>query len=101
MNIKKLLNKTNIFLDKNFSYENINNKNIDKLREIIIKHNTLYHKKEDPIISDEEYDKLFLLLQESEKNLDNYKDTSPTSKLSVALSNQFTKELHKHPMLSL
>ena len=101
MNIKKLLNKTNKFLNKDFSYKDINNENIDILREIIIEHNTLYHKKEDPVISDEEYDKIFLLLQESEKNLNNYKDTSPTNKLSVALSSQFQKVLHKHPMLSL
>lgn len=101
MNIKELLTKTNIFLDKSFNYKSVDNKNIDILREIIIEHNTLYHKKEDPVISDEEYDKIFLLLQKSEEKLNNYKDTSPTNKLSVALSNQFTKSFHKHPMLSL
>ena len=87
---------------------NLNNKEkeikdrLKKLAALIDKHNILYHQKDDPIISDLEYDKL---IEENNKLEDLYPHlidkNSPNKRVGSSLSNKFEKISHKLPMLSL
>jgi len=65
---KKYL-KTNI--------EELKKKDIKKIQELIKYHSNLYYNKEEPIISDIEYDILFKLLQDLEKKF-NIKEKQTT-----------------------
>lgn len=71
------------------------------LREAIIEHNRLYHELESPIISDEEYDRLFHALARLEADFDMLDEASPTAKLAILTSEQFKKVRHLYPMISL
>lgn len=71
------------------------------LREAIIEHNRLYHELESPIISDEEYDRLFHTLARLEADFDMLDEASPTAKLAILTSEQFKKVRHLYPMISL
>ncbi len=71
------------------------------LREAIVEHNRLYHQEESPIISDEEYDKLFHALARLESDYDMLDENSPTAKLAILTSEQFQKVRHIYPMISL
>lgn len=71
------------------------------LRSVIVEHNRLYHELESPIISDEEYDRLFHALARLEADYDMLDENSPTAKLAILTSGQFQKVRHLYPMISL
>ena len=76
----------------------IYNKKISQLN----KHNKLYFEKNEPLITDNEYDKLkkeILKLEKKHKYLKNKK--SPSVSVGFAPSKNFKKQKHRVPMLSL
>ncbi|MFL2983103.1 MAG: NAD-dependent DNA ligase LigA [Candidatus Neomarinimicrobiota bacterium] len=77
-------------------------KEIENLRNVINEHNYRYYVLDDPIISDEEYDKLFRKLQYLEiKNPDALNEQSPTQRVGAKPISGFNTIEHKTPMLSL
>ncbi|MDR1695730.1 MAG: NAD-dependent DNA ligase LigA [Endomicrobium sp.] len=75
---------------------------IDHLRKGIERHNKLYYAKQNPEISDTEYDNLVKELEKLERDYPLFasKD-SPTQKVSGTVSSSFEKVKHAVPMLSL
>ena len=93
----------------------------EKLRKEIEKHNNLYYNKDNPIISDMEYDKLIRELRNLEESNPDLKveyeiknskmgagsekseneNVSPTEKIGGIASEKFSKVRHRVPMLSL
>ncbi|MCL2798854.1 MAG: NAD-dependent DNA ligase LigA [Endomicrobia bacterium] len=75
---------------------------IDYLRKEIERHNKLYYDKQNPEISDAEYDKLVKELEKLEQEYPLFasKD-SPTQKVSGVVLSSFEKVKHAVPMLSL
>ncbi|MEK6627241.1 MAG: NAD-dependent DNA ligase LigA [Bdellovibrionota bacterium] len=74
----------------------------EKLKKEIEKHDELYHQKDRPIISDYEYDQLFnelLALEKTHKNLDI--SDSPSQRVGGEAISAFKKIAHRKPMLSL
>lgn len=77
-------------------------KRIHNLVKEIQKHDQLYYQKQQPQISDEQYDKLFHELKDLESRYPEFlsKD-SPTQKVSGTITKGFQKLAHKKPLLSL
>ena len=73
---------------------------INKLKKEIERHNFLYHSKNNPEISDAEYDALYQRLKFLESNLSASED-SPTKTVGSKPSKGFVKHTHLKPMLSL
>ena len=73
---------------------------INKLKKEIERHNFLYHSKNNPEISDAEYDALYQRLKSLESNLSSGED-SPTKTVGSKPSKGFVKHTHLKPMLSL
>ncbi len=72
------------------------------LREQIEHHNRLYYQLDNPQIPDQEYDKLFLQLQELESQYPELlTPDSPTQRVGSAPVGGFTQVVHTLPMLSL
>lgn len=72
------------------------------LREEIDKHNQLYYEKDEPIISDLEYDSLMKeLIELEEKNPDLKTSNSPTQRVGGKALSKFEQIEHKKHMLSL
>ncbi len=66
------------------------------------RHNVLYHQKDNPEITDAEYDALFRELLDLEERFPGLAlPESPTQKVGAAVSETFTKVRHSIPMLSL
>jgi len=77
-------------------------KRIDFLVEEISKHDYLYYVKNEPEISDEEYDALYRELRELEEQFPHLKrEDSPTQRIGGAPLKEFKSVKHKVPMLSL
>lgn len=75
---------------------------IDYLRKEIIRHNDSYYDKNDPEISDSEYDNLVKELEQLEKEYPIFVSlSSPTQKVSGVVSSSFESVKHSLPMLSL
>lgn len=75
---------------------------IKQLCEIIEHHNFLYYVKNQPEISDFEFDLLIDELIKLEEQYPEYKlPNSPTSRVGSDLNNEFVSVLHDYPMLSL
>jgi DNA ligase (NAD+) len=75
---------------------------IAELREVLNHHIYLYYEKDDPEISDEEYDQLFAELQALEgKNPELITGDSPTQRVGAPASTSFAPVEHAVPMLSL
>ncbi len=75
---------------------------IAELREQLHKHNYNYYVKNNPEISDFEFDTLLKELQSLEaKHPEVFDPTSPTQRVGSDLSEGFTQEVHEYPMLSL
>lgn len=98
MQLSELLSSTKDFLTRS---HNLKKADIFPLREIIREHNRLYHIDEQPIISDTEYDQLFHALARLEADHDMLDEASPTAKLAILASEQFSKVRHIYPMISL
>jgi len=77
-------------------------KEIEYLSEQIRKHNKAYYLEDTPIISDAEYDQLFLRLQKIEEQFPELiKESSPTQTIGAPIQDKFLKHKHRQPMLSL
>lgn len=77
-------------------------KEIDELREVLRFHEYRYYVMADPLISDPEYDNLYKLLEDAEKeNPDLITKNSPTQRVGAGLIKDFPKTRHLVPMLSL
>jgi DNA ligase (NAD+) len=75
---------------------------IFRLRRAIEKHNYQYHVRDDPLISDAEYDRLFRRLLELEKKHPELATPdSPTQKVGAPPLERFSTVQHSLPMLSL
>jgi len=83
------------------STESIQNE-IAQLREQINEYNYRYYIKDDPSVSDEEYDVAFHRLTELETaHPELITDDSPTQRVGAPLDGEFPTVQHRHPMLSL
>ncbi len=80
----------------------INRDNIEDLRSILRFHEHRYYVENDPLVSDFEYDQLYSVLDQFEKQHPNLvtKD-SPTQRVGAGLIKDFPKTPHLVPMLSL
>ncbi|MEO0232729.1 MAG: NAD-dependent DNA ligase LigA [candidate division WOR-3 bacterium] len=77
-------------------------KRIEELRKEINYHNYRYYVLNDPVISDEEYDKLFRELVELEEKFPEFKTPdSPTQRVGASPQKEFNPFPHKEEMLSL
>ncbi|MBI9071993.1 MAG: NAD-dependent DNA ligase LigA [Melioribacteraceae bacterium] len=77
-------------------------KKIETLREKVKKYNHAYYVLSDPIISDEEFDKLLKEIEELEKQHPEFiTSDSPTKRVGSDISNIFNSVEHSIPMLSL
>jgi DNA ligase (NAD+) len=75
---------------------------IAQLREQINEYNYRYYIKDDPSVSDEEYDVAFRRLTELETaHPELITDDSPTQRVGAPLAGDFETVQHRHPMLSL
>ncbi len=77
-------------------------KKLKKLIDKINYHNDLYYNKDNPEISDAEYDRLIAEFKKTQKDLPNLKDEeNPLMKIGGKSSDEFTKFNHPTRMLSL
>lgn len=77
-------------------------KQINKLREEIRRHEDLYYLREEPEISDREYDELLEKLRQLEqKHPDLVTPDSPTQRVGGRPAESFPEFVHRSPMLSL
>ncbi len=84
------------------SVSGIVNDNIEDLRDVLRFHEYRYYVQNDPLISDFEYDSLYKLLEQFEKeNPDAVTTDSPTQRVGKGLIKDFPKTQHLVPMLSL
>ena len=75
---------------------------IQALRRDVSEHDRHYHERDNPIISDAEYDRLKLRLHELERaNPDLYDPDSPTEHIGGRPSPELAAVAHQNPMLSL
>ena len=74
---------------------------IEELRDLLRAHNEQYYLHSAPVIDDGQYDRLFKLLEASERKFHLFDPASPTSRIDVMLSRQFEKGRHLAPMISL
>lgn len=75
---------------------------INELTDALKNYNYHYHTKDESLITDEEYDKLFRDLQDLEQQYPEYKRSdSPTNKIGDEILAEFNQVSHKIPMLSL
>ena len=77
-------------------------KRLNELTKIIHKHNILYHEKDNPEISDRDFDSLIKEYNEIEKNFPHLtKNKGPNKSIGIKISSKFKKYAHKKRMLSL
>jgi DNA ligase (NAD+) len=74
---------------------------MEKLVKDLNYHNYRYYVLDSPVISDAEYDKLFLRLKELEESSHYVLPDSPTLRVGAPPLEKFAKVKHKEPMLSL
>lgn len=98
MEVKNLLEKTNYFLEKNI--DEVLVFEINDLQEVLKEHSNLYYNKENPVISDFEYDELFKKLVFLEEKF--AIKTKETEKVWATITEStFLKVRHSRPMISL
>ncbi len=96
---RAMQSKTEKFLKK---VSSIQAKEIDDLREVLRFHEHRYYILNDPLIADEEYDKLFKALQKLEDaDASLITGDSPTQRVAKGLTKEFPTVQHLVPMLSL
>ncbi len=75
---------------------------IDRLREVINFADRKYYVEDNPVLADEEYDRLFKKLQHLEQQFPELiTPDSPTQRVAIGLSEKFPPVRHLVPMLSL
>ncbi len=98
MEVKELLEKSNKYLNKDLELFTI--KEIKNLQKLLKEHSDLYYNKENPVISDFEYDELFKKLVFLEDKFDI--KTKATEKVWASVTEStFAKVRHSRPMISL
>lgn len=100
---QKLINESKYLLelDIELGYEQAE-KTIKELRKVISEHDKLYYGESRSIVSDQEYDGLFLRLKTLEAQYPEfYSDESPTQKVGEVLQEGLKTVKHLIPMLSL
>ncbi len=104
---KEALRKTEILLKQfkqdwtGFSKTELK-KIVTPLRQVLRFHNYKYYLENSPLVSDWEYDQLFNFLKEIEKKYpDLVTSDSPTQAVGAVVQNDFKKQRHLVPMLSL
>ncbi|MEW6570624.1 MAG: NAD-dependent DNA ligase LigA [Nitrospirota bacterium] len=80
--------------------ENIK-KEIEKLVKEVNYHNYRYYVLDSPVVSDDEYDRLFFRLKDLEEKYDYVLPDSPTQRVGAPPLEKFEKVKHTEPMLSL
>lgn len=98
MEIKKLIDKTNYYISKN--NDEIVAFEINELQDVIKEHSNLYYNKENPVISDFEYDKLLERLKFLEEKF-NIHNKASSWVWSEIIESTFAKVPHSRPMISL
>lgn len=99
---KQLQAETSVWLLKISSTGIDSFEELQQLRKILQFHEYRYYVLNEPLISDQEYDQLFKLLQRSEeKNAALVTPDSPTQRVGSSLNSQFATVSHLVPMLSL
>jgi len=84
------------------SLEDLQQKDIEVLRSLIQYHRKQYYELEKPLITDDEFDRLYTLLVTGEEKFGmEYDHGSPTQEVNRLEENHFTKAPHKHAMMSL
>lgn len=76
-------------------------KEIERLVKEVNYHNYRYYVLDSPVISDEEYDRLFRRLKELEERYNYILPDSPTQRIGAPPLDKFEKVRHTEPMLSL
>src|SRR3972149_6024821 len=76
-------------------------KEIEKLAKELNYHCYRYYVLDSPVISDEEYDRLFFRLKELEEKYHHILPDSPTQRVGAPPLDKFEKVRHTEPMLSL
>jgi len=76
-------------------------KEMDKLVKELNEHNYRYYVLDAPVISDEEYDRMFRRLKELEEQYRYVLPDSPTQRVGAPPLDKFEKVRHTEPMLSL
>ena len=76
-------------------------KEIERLVKEVNYHNYRYYVLDSPVISDEEYDRLFRKLRELEERYNYVLPDSPTQRIGAPPLEKFEKVKHAEPMLSL
>jgi len=92
------VNKIEKYINKEIS--DFNREEVIKLQEIIKYHNNLYYNKQEPTISDFEYDSLFKKLKIIENQFD-IKNKITDNIGSIIKESTFEKVKHSRPMISL
>jgi len=94
---KDLIQLKEMMPPKHFAEQEMQN-----LRELIVFHEWRYYVKNEPLIADWEYDRLYKRLEKLEKNYpDLIKEDSPTQRVSSDLAGDSVSVEHLTPMLSL
>lgn len=88
MQLSDLLTRTTELLS---NIQSLQESQISTLQEVLREHNRLYYSEQSPIISDREYDMLFLSLKNLEERYGVLDVTSPTARIDVLVSSQFQK----------
>ncbi len=85
----------------NFTMETVK-KRIDELVKLLNRYNYLYYVENNPVVTDDEYDRLYRELAELEKEFPKYAaENSPTRKVGGETLKNFPSVEHKTPMLSI
>jgi DNA ligase (NAD+) len=75
---------------------------VEQLTRVLVYHEWRYYVLDDPILSDEEYDRLYKLLEKLEGTFPSLlQSDSPTQRVGSDLTERFDSVLHLSPMLSL
>lgn len=74
---------------------------IPLLRDTVEFHRHQYYELDTPLISDEEFDRLYALLVAIEEKFHEIHKSSPSQKIQNLVDNHFTKAPHLHQMMSL
>ncbi len=103
---KTLIDKSKALLKLDVKEEIKGNQKADyysqQLAEVINYHDWRYYVKNDPVIADEEYDRLFKMLQQIEQKWpDSTVPHSPTQRVASGLTKEFPTVEHLRHMLSL
>ncbi len=81
--------------------ETLERGDIEVLRQMVEFHRHQYYELDTPLITDEEFDRLYALLVVTEEKFQESHALSPTQKVQDLVDNHFTKAPHLHQMMSL